>query len=194
MSQVFPWTRWLAIASGMLHKRYARTPQTPSFPDRVVSYQTKASVPRKRGKGKPKEKWVTHSRTYTTVSYGLSETAPRPAAAEAPEPTSTNKRKNWLVQAQPEDLLYEQRIIDTFTRSYPTRKDGTRREGEVTVKHPDPKWVPLLRPALRKRQVIKKAVARAYEENTVPPEQETPPANPPMPSEPFTKERNNPSC
>ncbi|EFH84843.1 hypothetical protein [Ktedonobacter racemifer] len=194
MSQVFPWTRWLAIAAGMLHKRYARSPQAPAFPDRVVSYQTKASVPRKRGKGKPKEKWVTHSRTYTTVSYDLSETALRPTMSEAPEPTSTNKRKNWLAQAQPEDLLYEQRIIDTFTRSYPTRKDGTRREGEVTVKHPDPKWVPLLRPALRKRQVIKKAVASAYEEDAVPPEQETPPANPPMPLGPFTKERNNPSC
>ncbi|GHO72110.1 hypothetical protein KSC_110020 [Ktedonobacter sp. SOSP1-52] len=144
--------------------------------------------------GKPKEKWVTHSRTYTTVTYDLSEAASRPAAAEVPESTNTAKRQNWLAQAQPEDLLYEQRIIDTFTRSYPTRKDGTRREGEVTVKHPDPKWVPLLRPALRKRQVIKKAVASAYEENTVPPEQGTPPTNPSMPFEPITKERREPSC
>ncbi|EFH85135.1 hypothetical protein Krac_6295 [Ktedonobacter racemifer DSM 44963] len=54
--------------------------------------------------------------------------------------------------------------------------------------------IPLLRPALRKRQVIKKAVASAYEEYIVPPEQETPPTNPPVPLDPFTKERNDPSC
>ncbi|GHO76484.1 hypothetical protein KSD_42550 [Ktedonobacter sp. SOSP1-85] len=195
MSQVFAWTRWLAIATGMLHKRYARTPQVPAFPEHIASYQIKEQVPRKRGKGKPKDKWVTHSRRYTTVTYDLSEKPPIVRANDAAEDEHLPKRQNWLAQAQPDDLIYEQRVIDTFTRSYPTRKDGTRREGEVTVKHLEPKWVPLLRPALRKQQVIKKAVAKSYETSPVLPEQEVQDAHLSMPSvSESTEERRDPSC
>ncbi|GHO77231.1 hypothetical protein KSD_50020 [Ktedonobacter sp. SOSP1-85] len=197
MSQVFAWTRWLAIAAGMLHKRYARTPQVPEFPAHIASYQTKELVPRKRGKGKPKDKWVTHSRTYIKITYDLSEKPPMVRTNDVTENTNLPKRQNWLAQAQPEDLIYEQRIIDTFTRSYPTRKDGTRREGEVTVKHLEPKWVPLLRPERRKQQVIKKAVASAYETSPVLPEQETSNAHQSMQSSSVSEnreKRREPSC
>lgn len=195
MNEVFAWTRWLAIATGMLHKRYARAPQAPDFPQYIATYQTKERVPRKRGKGKPKDKWVTHSRTYIKVTYDLTETSPMRRANDGVDDEHRPKRQNWLAQAQPGDLLYEQRIIDTFTRSYPTRKDGTRREGEVTVNYSEPKWVPLLRPALRKRQIIRKAVASAYEE--ISPEQKTSETDHPRQSPPVSKnrdERREPSC
>ena len=197
MSQVFAWTRWLAIVTGMLRKHYARTPQAPEFPPHVVSYQIKELVPRVRGKGKPKEKWVTHSRTYLKVTYELSEKPSIIHANEVAENERSLKRQNWLVQAQPEDLLYEQRVIDPFTRRYPTRKDGTRREGEVTVKHPEPRWVPLLRPERRKHRVIKKAVASAYKTSQVLPEQDAPEAHQSMqfPSvNDNREEREGPSC
>ncbi|GHO61312.1 hypothetical protein KSC_002040 [Ktedonobacter sp. SOSP1-52] len=197
MSQVFAWTRWLAITTGMLHKRYARAPQAPDFPTHIASYQTKERVPRKRGKGKPKDKWVTHSRTYIKVTYDVSAHTSRPTMVDPQERENATKRQNWLAQAHPGDLLYEQRIIDTFTRSYPTRKDGTRREGEVTVTHSEPKWVPLLRPTLRKRQVIKKAVASTYEEGIIPSEQETPESPQSRPSSPVSEhrgERREPTC
>ncbi|GHO65532.1 hypothetical protein KSC_044240 [Ktedonobacter sp. SOSP1-52] len=197
MSQVFTWTRWLAIATGMLYKRYARSPQAPAFPAHIASYQAKELVPRVRGKGKPKDKWVTHSRTYIKITYDLSDKPSVIRANEMADNERPPKRQNWLAQAQPEDLLYEQRIIDTFTRSYPTRKDGTRREGEVTVKHSEPKWVPLLRPERRKHQVIKKAVAKVYETSPVLPEQETPTAHQSMQSSSVSEnreKRREPSC
>ncbi|WP_040441929.1 hypothetical protein [Ktedonobacter racemifer] len=193
MSEVFAWIRWLALVTGMLHKRYARTAATPEFPDHVMSYQAKEQVPRVRGKGKPKDKWVTQRKTYIKVAYDLSE---KPSIVHM-EDERPQKRQNWLTQAHPEDLIYEQRVIDTFTRSYPRRKDGTRREGGVTVKHSEPKWIPLLRPELRKHQVIKKAVASAYETSPVLPIQEAPDAHQPMQAPSVsenTEESRDPLC
>ncbi|GHO48480.1 hypothetical protein [Ktedonospora formicarum] len=156
------WMQWLAMMHGMMQKRYARSPQEPDFPVQQVTYQTKERVPRKHGCGKPKEKWVSHTRTYTHLRYEVSLQQDVPSSPETIE-QAHGKRGNWLAEARPEDLLYERRTIDPYVRAYPRRKDGTRQEGKVSVHYHEPKWVVLLRPEKRKRRVIKQAVAHTYQ-------------------------------
>lgn len=179
------WGAWLHTAVEMIQKKYAVSATPAPFKTRTLTYKEKREVPRHHGKGAPKEKEFTVDVPYTLVDYDVSVTTP--SLQEKESVASEEKRENWLTLSSPDDRIYKQMYIPASERHYrgahfEALKKRCLQEGVVTEDGKIyrieidqdtgetvivgkiityPKYVPMLRPELKK-PVIKKVTAQRF--------------------------------
>lgn len=154
---------WIHTAIEQVQLKYAVTPEPEPFRTDVLAWTERRLMPRHHGKGKPKEKAVRLEIPFTIISYDVSLRPGRLFPDESePEKETSEQRTSWLRLHGKEDIIYEKRYIGIYSRRYPTRKNGLRREGLVQVTHTEAKYIPLLRPEVRKG-TIKRVTARKFQ-------------------------------
>jgi hypothetical protein len=178
-------TRWLHTAMRQIHYEYALSATPSPFPVKDINYTDKQVVPRHHGKGKPKEKQVIVSVPYTYVTYDVSVTPLTSTTRDMPE--AHTMRLNWLALHGKEDLIYEKRPQADIKRHYrlPRYQPLINRvkQGEIkstegeeyqliqegdssvvigTVRYPNGRYVPMLKPEAKKQIVYKRVVASQY--------------------------------
>ena len=143
----------------MINGYYATTPQEVTFQASPIDYIQDEMVTVGKGKNKRRIKQaVTHRIDYKLVTYDVS-IAPKVILEHEQELSPVEKRLNWLVLANREAIIWEKQLFKPYDRKYPVRRDGTRKDGLVSIKEPFSKWVPSLRPSERKSQKITRIVA-----------------------------------
>ena len=154
---------WIHTALEQIQLKYAVSPDPEPFKTETLSYTEKKQVPRHHGKGKPKEKAIRVDVPFTVISYDVSVRDLRPVPDEnEPERETIGVRVSWLRLHGKADIIYEKRYIGMYSRRFPVRRDGKRREGRVEVTHTEAKYIPLLRPDIRKG-TIKRVTARKFQ-------------------------------
>jgi hypothetical protein len=186
---------FLRTALKQIHMDYATSSTPTDFAVQHMTYTEKRLTERRHGKGKPKEKTFTVDVPYTYVSYDLGTSAqPRPQTAADSMPRAA--MINWHNLHSKDEIIYERRSIADTVRRYtlPYFKTLIERvqqhcspghtyienEEEYTlltqadgtpvvigrVRFPTGKYIPMLRPEYRKKNVIKRLTAASFEEGT----------------------------
>lgn len=144
----------------MIRGDYSLTPDIPMFPEISETYTE--TVKTKVGKGK-NQRTISQEKQrtipFTLVTFDISVKKATPVSYEDIQPGE--KRDNWLTLASSTDIIYERKLIKAYTRRYPTRKDGTRKEGDVRIKQDYYKYVPILR---KERTRVVNVIASTYQE------------------------------
>lgn len=180
------WSRWLHTTMRMINGDYATSPEPVSFPIKDHTYTEKTRVPRKHGKGAPKEKTLTYTIPYTYITYDVS--VQHDLQEEHTTEENAHTRSNWFTIYPKEARIYERRQIPDIHREYKGHRyrsliqrvlqgDTVSQEGEHyqlvphpdgsysvigTVKYPNGKYIPLLRPDIKGEKIVK-LTATAYE-------------------------------
>jgi hypothetical protein len=178
---------WLHTANRQIHLDYAISSDPEPFPIKTMSYVERQHVPRHHGKGKPKQKTVQVDVPYTYVTYDVSVHTHTKGGHALSTRADTEHRGNWLTTHGSEDIIYIKRDIAPVKRHYRgtryrslinrvvqgLQKNGDERYELVqeedgsytvigTVTYPQGRYVPMLRPDVRKQHVIKKVTASRF--------------------------------
>ena len=177
------WASWLHTMCRMIRRDYATSATPTPFTSITSTYRETRLVPRVYGKGKPKEKKIETSVTYKLVTYDVSLL---PEAATSNQPTG-EARVNWLTIHGKDARIYRRLHFTNITRRYEGIRykhliDRVLRQGRYiedgreytldttsdtpivvsTIVDYD-KYVPMLRPELRKVQTVKKVVSSKHQ-------------------------------
>jgi hypothetical protein len=184
-------SQWLHTAMKQIKGNYALSSNPAPFPIRNLSYTEKKTVPRgKKGShGKPKEKQVPVYVPYTFITYDVSIAPASTPVTPSDQDTTTEQpaRLNWFSMHGKEDLIYEKRVQPDLQRHYrlPYFKalidkvksgEKTSPEGEEyelikegddyivigTVRFPNGRYVPMLKPEAKKKITYKRVIASQY--------------------------------
>lgn len=180
--------QWLITALKIIHREYTVTLTPEPFRQSEQEYTQIEKVTVGKGKNKHKiPQKVTRSVTYTVID--VSVPASVKSQQRSQEEAKAEKRQNWLTLHGSEDRIYEKKYLPDTVRHY--RGDYFRaliervRQGDLLspegeeyelieekdgsytvigkVRYPHGKYVPMLRPELKKQITYKKIVASQYE-------------------------------
>lgn len=151
------WGRWCHTAVEMIQKKYAVDPGGVEFATRQVRVVEEEVRQRQHGH---KTRKVRHERTipFTVINYEVSVREPLP---DEDGEVQTSGRGNWHRLHGSDEIIYVRRDISVRPRRFPRRRDGTRKDGEVTVRN-HPRYVPMLRPGAARHAVVRRVQAVRY--------------------------------
>lgn len=136
---------WLVTALAMIDGIYAVTPDDTAFQTMEHTYTTTAKTAVGHGKNKRLVNTeVKRNVEYTLISYDVTQQK-RTLTPDEAQTIDKAYRKNWLVTTPSGEIIWIRKTIKAYSRRYPTRKNGTRRDGAVTLKNDFKKRVPMLR-------------------------------------------------
>lgn len=137
--------RWLVTALAMVEGEYALSPEGETFS--TVQQEYTSTELQRVGKGKNTRNIATSVKReveYTLITYDVTRPH-RPLTSEETTEVQEATRSNWLLTTSAGDVIWVKKKIKAYARRYPTRKDGSRQAGEVTIKNDFVKRVPMLR-------------------------------------------------